>query len=265
MITIITNKHNETNDIQLIMDIIMRRCSITTASQRSNLSNYEIMKLIKERIGPGFANNKRQMVMYKDHNLIYRDHNQSAAVLGYNNKKSSLIGQTDYDLSPDHADAYTALDQAVIKSRTHRREQDTIFHKDLGFVSAIADVYPLYNQHHDCLGVVLCGDVTLQLSKQPFSVVLQYLSKGCAHYFIRKNSYKISSLYSSNLVLYRREVECLLYLSIGLTSKTIAQHMRISPRTIDDMTSRLKDKFGVYSRQMLIDHVIACELFTELL
>ncbi len=51
--------------------------------------------------------------------------------------------------------------------------------------------------------------------------------------------------------LSRRELECLRYLVRGLPKKKIAEHMSISPKTVEQHTTRLMAKLGIHDRVTL--------------
>ncbi len=58
---------------------------------------------------------------------------------------------------------------------------------------------------------------------------------------------------NERISLSRRELECLQYLSHGKSTKEIASHLQLSPRTIEMYLQRIKEKTEIPSRSKLID------------
>ena len=59
--------------------------------------------------------------------------------------------------------------------------------------------------------------------------------------------------------LTRRERQVVGYLSKGMTSKEIARHLSLSPRTIEDYRTNLRKKFGARNTTELLAHLVRLE------
>jgi DNA-binding CsgD family transcriptional regulator len=62
---------------------------------------------------------------------------------------------------------------------------------------------------------------------------------------------------SSNIVLTRREEECLFYLLQGRSMKVMGSILTVSPRTIESYIEKLKSKFGCHNKYTLIDKALS--------
>lgn len=72
------------------------------------------------------------------------------------------------------------------------------------------------------------------------------------HDFVKRTQVEKFYLKTHGIFIGRREAECLYYLSLGKTSKEIANHLKISARTIESYINSLKLKTDVHSKSALI-------------
>ncbi|MDC3181025.1 helix-turn-helix transcriptional regulator [Gammaproteobacteria bacterium] len=66
---------------------------------------------------------------------------------------------------------------------------------------------------------------------------------------------------AENLYLTQREADCIYFLSQGLTIKSTAEELILSPRTVEFYLQRIKEKFGQPNKKTLLAHLAAYDYF----
>lgn len=121
-------------------------------------------------------------------------------------------------------------------------------------VMQLSTKMPLYSEHKKIIGIFgISLDVSNQLSPLNLWTLYNqlYPDKSLMHerllsyIAMNKGSKKIS-------LLSYRELECLIYLSIGKTSKEIAKLNGLSYRTVEKHIEHIKEKSGCHSRSELV-------------
>ena len=249
MVEILVKSWNHQERLKLILDILMGRRTMKSVAQSFQLSMKEISNSIQQITDNKVVHSEYQVLIYKDKDSVYRDHNHNAQKLGSKKHIDNLIGLTDKHINNSElAEKHTAFDQQVITSQKSLLASEKIFYADFGLVNAVADIHPVVNEEGDSIGVFIMGYVDLALKNQSFEFIMNSLYRGLAYHFVKNNQYDLK-LSNITVTLTRREMECVLYVLIGLDTKKIAQHMRLSPRTVDNMISHLKEKLSLPFRQ----------------
>lgn len=243
----------------ILLDIVMERLSTKKAAAKLNTSSYLIEKLIKQHF-PNFHTLRRnnQIRIFKNTDLIYKDNNQPANQLAPTPSLENLKCLTDYDVAPEYANCYITMDLQTLATQSVTSKTEPIVHRSLGTVKAIGHSTPVVNEHHDSIGVLILAHVDMDFSSLDFLTALQFLNKGFAKYFINQQSYLIT-IESDTMTFYAREVECLLYLLVGLPVKQIASHMKLSPRSVEGIINRQKDKLGAATQKQLLQTLVDSE------
>lgn len=108
----------------------------------------------------------------------------------------------------------------------------------------------LYSSNGEYIGI--CGiarDVTCQESLQGFSVALaDFPENDISRYFLKGKN--------KNVYLTSREAECAFYLLKGNTAKDTGKTLGISPRTVEDLLQKIKNKLNVKYQSELIMELI---------
>jgi hypothetical protein len=247
-----------------LLDLIMDRSTLKSIAAQINLSVYDTIKLLKQHIPyHQLSNNQNHIKIFKNTDLIYQDNNTSAKQIVANTRLLNLNGMNDHDVNPEHGSRYIAMDLNTVATKKITTQSEMIFHQQFGEVRAIGHSTPVLNEHGDCIGVLVFGSVDLSLSVMDFARTFSYLSRGLAKYFIHHESYHF--IQGTRLVtLYFREIECILYLLIGLSSKEISRFMSISPRSVESCITRLKNKLGAESTHSLVKLIVNDEFFGRL-
>lgn len=241
--------------ITAILDILMGRRTIKSVAQSSPLSTANLQNAIQQITGGKTVRPEYQILVYKDKYSVYRDYNKNAQKLGSKIHSDNLIGLTDKQLTPEFAEKYISFDQHAMATRRPFSVSEKIAHSDFGFVNATADICPVLDEQGDAVGVFIISYVDVSLENQPFPFILDSLYRGLAYHFVKNDQYSLK-IPNNRVTLTRREMECVLYVMIGLDTKKIAQHMRLSPRTVDNMIAHLKEKLSMPFRQDIAEAVI---------
>lgn len=130
-----------------------------------------------------------------------------------------------------------------------------LIEQDLYFQNGAIDPYitlkmPWFNEKNDLIGILGCSAL---LSKQPIAEFITQITRlGLINQrdFYRKENSKIKTHITN------REKDCLRYLVRGKTSKSIANMLGLSVRTIEFYIENLKSKFDVHSKEELIEKAL---------
>jgi len=188
-------------------------------------------------------------------------------VLGYK-QTDNLIGLTDYEVKNDavvrHAEMFRNADCFALE----HGEVESFY-----LIDYTPGEYTLVHSHKrqlrdysgNVVGLLCFGNTAVDkilknifiwLSKFDSDLISDPVKS--SHYFL-KDGFSRSSISISN-----REDDCLFYLLRGMSSKSIAQILDISPRTVDSYIEKLKAKFNCNTRAELIDQCIGQGLLTTI-
>ena len=78
-----------------------------------------------------------------------------------------------------------------------------------------------------------------------------------------KRFYLYNSKTNSNTPIAPREIECIIYILRGKTSKQIAKILELSHRTIEFYVNRLKIKLHCHSKSELIEKILSGKLINH--
>lgn len=236
-----------------IMSIVLDQNIHNTIAKDLNLSSHQLTTLIKQHI-PFYHPSKKtgQIKIFKNKDLVYCNYNFDARLLGNRKNKTNLKGITDYQLYPkEFAEKYVAMDSNTIKTNNITTREEYILHQIFGKIIALGHSTPVFNEHRDCIGVLIFGEINIKISETNFPTVLNHLNNGLAKYFVKQKNYDFF-LNSNKIKITAKQTEFLLYYIAGLSSKTIAKFMKISSRTVEKYIINIKEIFNIYTRNQLI-------------
>lgn len=247
-----------------LLDIVMERKSLATIANHLGITRYELLQLLKMHF-PFYQHSHQNgyIKIFKNTELVYKDFNSEAALLGSTPGKKDLYNITDDLLCPEFAGKYTTMDQATLSSKQPTIQVEPIKHTCFGEIAAVGHSTPVFDKGGDCVGVYIYSYIENKLVNMSFSCVLNYLHRGLAHYFIRQHHYVIK-VDKMSIVFFARETECMLYLLVGLSAKSIARFMNISHRSVDGLCARVKNKLSIGSNRELADLLIRCHFLNQI-
>lgn len=79
----------------------------------------------------------------------------------------------------------------------------------------------------------------------------------------QKKIYLYNVKTESNTLLAPREVECIIYILRGKTSKQIARILELSHRTVEFYIGRLKNKLDCHTKSELIEKILSGRLIDQ--
>ena len=254
---------NKATQLRYTMDILMGRAPVTAIANRINRSRSYVKYFMREVTPIKHIPNRNQIVIYKDLDSIYMDNNQAALALGLEHNKTNLVGCSDKDLAPEYAENYVEYDRKVIQACRSMQFQDEIIHTDIGTADAIAEISPVLDTTGNCSGVIVVGSIKANLTNITYEKILKYFSSGLIKHLINKNNYVIK-IHSKEILLYQKEMECLLYLSIGMRPQKISEKMEISKVTVDKCIERIKYKLNIYHTNDILECIIQNNILAQL-
>ena len=181
-------------------------------------------------------------VYWKDKQGIYMGMNQSMLMASLFETESDMIGKHDIDMPwAEQAETLLNNDQEVIKSETAKViiEAARSF-QDQKICLFLAHKIPLKNNLGKITGIF---GISYQIEGDPS--VLSLL----------KNPY-FDLLEPNDNVLTERQTECLILLIKGMSHKQIANHLKLSARTVEHYLETIKNKLGCISRSELISKAL---------
>lgn len=171
-------------------------------------------------------------------------------------KPPKLVGFTDFDVAPEQAEFYRALDAEVMSSLERKSVSGKVYFCEEGYFAATARIIPLINTQGQCDGVLLLSQLDLRLAEQSFGAIMKLLRKSGAYALLKKDKYIFTTKYDSSIELNRTECQILLYLLVGFGSKEISTKLELSFRTVESYIAIIKEKFNVSTKSDLIDTII---------
>jgi DNA-binding CsgD family transcriptional regulator len=153
------------------------------------------------------------------------------------------------------ADALLQNNLAVIKNNRLTLFDEEHTRRDKLIFQRLSLKFPWYSQDDKIIGIF---GFSIPIN-EPFAV--SSLSSSLNHILntgllSRSALDPIAMLQQSvinNIVLSKREKQCMHYLMRGKTAKAIANHLGLSTRTVENYIENIKSKFGVSSKSELID------------
>ncbi len=90
-------------------------------------------------------------------------------------KPPKPVGFTDFDVAPEQAEFYRALDQEVMSSLERKTVTGKVYFCKEGYFAASARIIPLIDQTGLCDGVLLLSQLDLRLAEQSFVAIMKLL------------------------------------------------------------------------------------------
>jgi DNA-binding CsgD family transcriptional regulator len=126
-----------------------------------------------------------------------------------------------------------------------------IIRPDGRLVVAVEQGRPVFNKNGQCIAITgIATDITHHklVMQLPIHSLTAFPEDNKKKYFLR-GKYK-------NIYLTKREAECAFFMLQGKTTKKIAMILQLSPRSVEDILVRIKDKLGLQYRSDLIEVLI---------
>jgi len=171
--------------------------------------------------------------------------------IGFNDIER-LMGLDDFDLAwQDYAPLYRKHEVDVLNQNCYSiilPSQDISGRQFMAFINKV----PTFNQENEVSGVA-CFNMEII---NPEALHLNYLLKK-TNSTTKLPAYKIGN-FCREVKLTKQEQACLFYLLRGKSAKMIGKILNLSPRTVEDYTNRLKNKFCCETKAILIEKAIYC-------
>ncbi|MBV8801706.1 MAG: helix-turn-helix transcriptional regulator [Gammaproteobacteria bacterium] len=144
----------------------------------------------------------------------------------------------------------------VKKALTIYDEQSTLLN-DIIF-SCISFKFPLFNSKDQMIGVfgisALTDNAIFKEAESLSTSMQRIIQTG----LISPSKNIIPGFHINDIYFSKQEVKCLRLLLTGKTIKLIAQHMSLSPRTVEFYIENIKRKLDVKTKSELIEKVVQC-------
>lgn len=199
------------------------------------------------------------IVCSKDVNGEYMEGNErQAMVVGLSNVHD-LKGKTDFDfVDSQSAGLLQQNDSRVWQShKSYCFIESYISTKTLHAGTYLSIKHPRYDRDSKIIGIF---GFSIELTASSFINAFMAIAKNTD---MMIPSQKILELHQSYLTtksrdfkLTQRETECLCYLVRGKTAKSIAQLLKLSPRTVEYYLDNIKNKLGCRTKSQLIEWAI---------
>ncbi len=196
------------------------------------------------------------LALILDHSLKSLAANDALAKLVGFQRGEDLIGTTDYDVkskSVELSDIFIAQDKEVLKGHTLKTLDICEYHDGKTHM-VLTTKSPLRSSSGDIIGVSSSGAI---INQADLTVLFTKLNKfsSIQNPILPQNSFLLDGI-KDEYSLTQREREVLFYLCRGQTSKMIARHLALSPRTIEDYIDKLKIKMGCQTKSELQDFAV---------
>lgn len=204
------------------------------------------------------------LILLKDMHLVYVAGNTNTAEAAGFKHADELVGINDYDMKSkvvNCADLFIMRDKKVLSTGDTCTFFDIVPGED-GQFRAFIDTKSIFKDSEGNKSGVLMN--AIEVPRDLLIKVCVYLSHhGAARTSNKHNrcvspaNYLLSDHYEG-LSLTKRQSECFFYLLRGLSCKSIAKVLGLSPRTVEGYVEAIKSKMGCHSKQALIEQSIAC-------
>ncbi len=238
--------------------------SLADIFHESTLSQEELSLCLKELLeNKSLKQIRAGFIMRKDAAGRYLWYSKNAWDLSPQ-KPEKLVGFTDFDVAPEQAEFYRALDQEAMSSLERKTVNAKVYFCEEGYFKASARIIPLIDKNGLCDGVLLFSQLDFRLGEQSFIAIMKLLRKSGAYALVKKDKYTFEGAYGYPIELNRTECQIILYLLVGLSSKELSQKLNLSFRTAESYIAVIKDKFGVSTKSDLIDTIMSLGFLEKL-
>lgn len=176
-----------------------------------------------------------------------------ASICGFNDV-SQAIGKTIFAVSKGHS-AQDLLDNcdAVLKQESVTLFDEFNTRYDGKLLQFLSIKFPCYDFNYQLQGLL---GISIVLGEHPLASAITKLTElGLLPEDTSPQNQTIS-LNVGDVSLTAREQDCLDYTVKGFTAKEIGKKLLISPRTVEEYINQLKLKFGVSTKQQMIQQVL---------
>jgi PAS domain S-box-containing protein len=209
-------------------------------------------------------------IFWKDRESRFLGCNTLFLQLGSLRSLEEIIGKTDFEMPwSNRAEHYQRIDRMVlgsgkiischeIVSTTHGDLQVKTTKSPLIKDGEIIGTVGMFQDISDLVTALESAEAALNAKNFAERESLQKtLDLQCVLNDITEHRYYLAGKYRG-VYLTRREAECLVCLSRGLTNKETAKLLKISHRTTEGYIQAVKQKFNCHTRSALIKEAIAC-------
>ena len=167
-------------------------------------------------------------IFMKDRNGIYLGgNNYLASILGFKDG-ASLVGCNDRDLwQPNDLELLLQNDKKVMDQNSPNTFHESGALPDNSIINAISHKAPLLSHKNKTIGIM------------GMSIIIHKTNPTFIH---NENKFELTN----------RQINCLYYLALGMTTKLIANKLDLSPRTVEHYIEIIKNKLNCYNRSDLI-------------
>ncbi|MFN3234580.1 MAG: response regulator transcription factor [Gammaproteobacteria bacterium] len=196
-------------------------------------------------------------IIGKDNKYIWLD-STVIPLIGYKSLDQA-VGITDFDIktpAAEFAQIFINQNQEVIRDKQKKEYITCCYYQDNSPMFFLVTKCPAYNKNEELNAVVI---IVQHISNSQLQQLRHCLSgaprKKRAHtkgQFV----FELSHTFKGDISLSERQIEILSLLIRGKTISNIASILQLSPRTVEDYTSVIKDKFYCSSKSELIEKAI---------
>lgn len=240
--------------MQMLMALLKNEITIKQMTQSCDLSTHTIKRWLSETTGNQVIHPELHSIMWKDADMRFKDCNRLGGEYGSFKKIRDCIGKTATHTSPEKADHIHALNERVLKQNKPLQCKSEMSHPLFGEIEVTATLNPIRNEHGEAVGLFIYHVPNVNLKRMPFGVIYNILQRGQSNLLLKQPNYEIP-FGDITVLLSAREMEVLLYLLIGMTSKVIGEHINISPRTVENIIAALKAKTRFSITSEMVQHI----------
>ena len=178
----------------------------------------------------------------------------TVATIGFDSVNDG-IGKTMFDILPEeNARLLINSDKMVLQTNQTKIIDDLVIHKDGSKHQFLTVKTPLYNAHHNVIGVFGCS---LLLNDQPLAVAIAQISQiGLLQpQQMVFDDNVLAKLKAKKIHLSQRELQVLSYLFRGKSARETGEILHLSQRTIEFYLNALKSKLNCRKKSDLIDEI----------
>jgi DNA-binding CsgD family transcriptional regulator len=213
-------------------------------------THYNVAHMLDMPFNVYFLNAESSVINLNEH---------SATSCGFSSTKDA-IGRTVREVAKKIAAESTIKHDRIVMQSNTMIVQDEPYQRAADNVirSSIAIKFPWYNSDNKIIGIFGCSIVLQPNDKYSPADALAALAQTglLIPTGLSENKQTSSSQSPPTIHLTRREKDVLQQLSLGKSTKAIAQRLEISPKTVEEYLKNLKLKTGVYSRDALVEKVM---------
>lgn len=231
--------------------------------------------------------NSKNLFFWKDNHSNYLGCNKRFSDAAGINRPTLIVGKSDYEMAwnREETEKYRKDDCMIFNLNKPKLNVEESLHQANGEqLIILTSKFPIYSTNRKKIGLIgIATDVTLQkkLEKELLNIqisaainesipqnwvctelveIINRLNK-IATYIEYDNKKYCFIFKDKRISLSARQLQCLILLLRGKTSKQMGKILKLSSRTIEDYLSVLKEKLNCHDKTELIDVILSTNGF----